>query len=136
MIAEGYAHEYTYNIPYKYQEEFKNAEKAARDAGKGLWATNTCAGDTTKAAITSQPSIQNTNPTTSTPAVQNSNATTPTTTQPTTNTNNDVTNPAVKKSSTSICHAKGTTYYDRTTNFTAYNSIDECIASGGRLPKR
>jgi hypothetical protein len=42
----------------------------------------------------------------------------------------------VKKSSTSICHAPGTTYYDRTTNYTPYNSLDACLASGGRLPKK
>jgi len=37
MISEGYAYEYTYNSPYKYQEEFKEAEKEAREAKKGLW---------------------------------------------------------------------------------------------------
>jgi G5 domain len=42
----------------------------------------------------------------------------------------------VKKSRTSICHAPGTTYYSRTTNFTPYNSIEECLSSGGRLPKQ
>lgn len=42
MIAEGYGHEYTYDIPYKYQEEFKAAERAARDAQKGLWAPGKC----------------------------------------------------------------------------------------------
>jgi|GEM_PF-894152 len=47
-----------------------------------------------------------------------------------------VSNGVVKKSSTSICHAPGTTYYDRTTNFTPYNTLDECLASGGRLPLR
>jgi hypothetical protein len=46
------------------------------------------------------------------------------------------TEPAVKKSSTGICHAIGTTYYSRTTKYTAYNSIADCIASGGRLPAR
>ncbi|MDO8482012.1 MAG: thermonuclease family protein [bacterium] len=44
MIAEGYGHEYTYNIPYKYQKEFKAAEKTARGEQKGLWA-ETIAGD-------------------------------------------------------------------------------------------
>ena len=43
--------------------------------------------------------------------------------------------PAVKKSTTGICHAIGTTYYSRTTNYTAYSSIADCLASGGRLPK-
>jgi len=41
----------------------------------------------------------------------------------------------VKKSTSDICHAPATTYYDRTTNFTAYDTLDECLASGGRLPK-
>lgn len=40
----------------------------------------------------------------------------------------------VKMSSSGICHAPGTTYYDRTTNYTPYNSIDACISAGGRLP--
>lgn len=74
MISEGYAHEYTYNTPYKYQEEFKKAEKDARDTSKGLWATNTCNGDTTKPAATPAP--------TSTPAntapVVNTSTSTPT----------------------------------------------------------
>lgn len=42
----------------------------------------------------------------------------------------------VKKSNTGICHAPGTTYYDRTIYFTPFASIDECLASGGRLPLR
>jgi len=42
MIAEGYGHEYTYNLPYKYQTEFKAAEKAAREGKKGLWAPDVC----------------------------------------------------------------------------------------------
>ncbi|HXK38756.1 MAG TPA: thermonuclease family protein [Candidatus Paceibacterota bacterium] len=44
MISEGYGHEYTYNLPYKYQVEFKEAEKTAREEKKGLWA-KTIAGD-------------------------------------------------------------------------------------------
>ncbi len=44
--------------------------------------------------------------------------------------------PPVKKSSTGICHAKGSTYYAQTKRFTAYNTTDECLKSGGRLPKR
>lgn len=37
MIREGYAHEYTYNIPYKYQTEFKDAQKEAMQNKAGLW---------------------------------------------------------------------------------------------------
>ncbi len=42
MIEEGYAYEYTYNTPYKYQAEFKEAELFARSAEKGLWAAGVC----------------------------------------------------------------------------------------------
>ena len=104
MISEGYAHEYTYQSQvYKYQSEFEQAEKEARDANRGLWSPNACNGDTSKPAA---PSIQ---PTSNLP---------------------------IKMSRTSICHAPGTTYYDRTTNFTQYKTLDECLSAGGRLPKR
>lgn len=66
--------------------------------------------------------VKTTAPTT----VQTKTITPPTTT---------VTDPAVKKSTTGICHAKGTTYYTRTTNYKAYTSITDCLSSGGRLPK-
>jgi micrococcal nuclease len=50
MIEQGFAHEYTYNLPYKYQSEFKAAEKSARENQKGLWSPDTCNGDTTSAS--------------------------------------------------------------------------------------
>jgi hypothetical protein len=42
----------------------------------------------------------------------------------------------VKKSKTGICHAPGSSYYSRTKNFTPYKTLDDCLKSGGRLPKR
>lgn len=43
MISEGFAHEYTYQSnPYKYQLEFKSAQKQARESKVGLWADNVC----------------------------------------------------------------------------------------------
>ena len=42
----------------------------------------------------------------------------------------------VKKSKAGICHAPGSSYYSRTKNFTPYKTLDECLKSGGRLPKR
>lgn len=42
MINEGYAYEYTYDLPYKYQSEFRQAEKEARENKKGLWADGVC----------------------------------------------------------------------------------------------
>ncbi|MFH1533336.1 MAG: thermonuclease family protein [Nitrospirota bacterium] len=42
LIEEGYAFEYTYNLPYKYQVEFIEAEKQAELNGMGLWASGVC----------------------------------------------------------------------------------------------
>lgn len=50
MINEGYAHEYTYNTPYKYQLEFKQAQKEAEASKAGLWADNACPTDTLQQA--------------------------------------------------------------------------------------
>lgn len=55
MIEEGYAHEYTYNTPYKYQSEFKAAEKSARENKRGFWG-DVCDGDTEQSAISSESS--------------------------------------------------------------------------------
>ena len=47
LVAEGYAHEYTYQgNPYTYQADFRAAEQAAREQQKGLWSPNSCNGDT------------------------------------------------------------------------------------------
>jgi micrococcal nuclease len=45
MLAEGFANEYTYNTPYKYQNLFKSTARAADQAQVGLWSPQTCNGD-------------------------------------------------------------------------------------------
>ena len=42
LITEGYANEYTYDTPYRYQDEYNRAEAAARDGEVGLWAPDAC----------------------------------------------------------------------------------------------
>lgn len=42
IIKQGYAYEYTYNVPYKYQTEFKQAEDYAKNNKLGLWADGVC----------------------------------------------------------------------------------------------
>lgn len=37
LLENGYAHEYTYNVPYQYQKDFKDLEKKAREGKVGLW---------------------------------------------------------------------------------------------------
>ncbi len=42
--------------------------------------------------------------------------------------------PEVKKSKSGICHEKGAGHYARTKTFTAFATMEACIASGGRAP--
>lgn len=50
MIRDGAGKEYTYDKPYKHQAAFKEAQTKAKEEKKGLWAVNTCNGDTNKSA--------------------------------------------------------------------------------------
>lgn len=42
MISEGYAYEYTYSTPYKYQQDYKTSQSDAEKAKRGLWADGAC----------------------------------------------------------------------------------------------
>lgn len=42
--------------------------------------------------------------------------------------------PVVKKSDSGICHDKTSPSFGNTKKFTAFNSVDECVKSGGKLP--
>ena len=42
----------------------------------------------------------------------------------------------VKKSRSGICHGPDSPWYAQTANYIAFESIEACLASGGRLPKR
>lgn len=42
IIKQGYAYEYTYDVPYKFQDEFKAAQAEAKNAARGLWADGAC----------------------------------------------------------------------------------------------
>ncbi len=62
MIADGFAFEYTYNRPYKYQAQFKDAQRNAQSLQLGLWSSTTCNGVhgvvvTTAATATAVPVI-------------------------------------------------------------------------------
>lgn len=51
MIREGYGHEYTYNSnPHRWQSQFREAQRLAREENKGLWSPTTCSGNTEKSA--------------------------------------------------------------------------------------
>lgn len=58
MIEEGYGYEYTYDLPYKYQTEFKQAQQEARVDKRGLWAPDVC--DVVESTNTTQEQITDT----------------------------------------------------------------------------
>lgn len=60
MIENGYAHEYTYDSAYKYQSEFRAAQKTAEKNKVGFWSPDSCNGDTTSAVkeTTATPSTE------------------------------------------------------------------------------
>jgi micrococcal nuclease len=43
MVTDGYAFEYTYDLPYRYQQDFKAAENDAQTQERGLWSPSACA---------------------------------------------------------------------------------------------
>lgn len=44
MVRNGYAFEYTYLLPYMYQDQFHGAQQYASDNNLGLWNPSTCNG--------------------------------------------------------------------------------------------
>ena len=44
-------------------------------------------------------------------------------------------NPNIKKSSNEICHEIGSQYYKQTKKYEGFISIEDCLDSGGRLPR-
>ena len=42
----------------------------------------------------------------------------------------------VKKSDAGICHDKNSASYEQTKKFTEFKTLDECVKSGGTLPKK
>lgn len=67
MIAEGYGHEYTYDKPYKYMEEFKQTETKAREAKRGLWADGAC-------LVVTKTTVSTANPTTAITTITSANS--------------------------------------------------------------
>lgn len=43
--------------------------------------------------------------------------------------------PIIKQSSSGICHDERSPHYQRTSRYTAFTSLAECLAAGGRLPQ-
>jgi micrococcal nuclease len=46
LIMKGYGREYTYDLAYKHQNQFKEAQQIAQASKMGLWAPSACNGNT------------------------------------------------------------------------------------------
>jgi len=139
MINQGFAKEYTYDSAYQYQSQFKSAEKKAIKAKKGLWSASTCNGKVNQLYTAASPRVKSM-PQGVSPPVRKAPTPAVRSTPPA-----RVSKPAPQSSSTSgvvkmsrsgICHQPGSTYYGRTTNFTPYKDINQCLGAGGRMPLR
>ena len=71
MVERGYAYEYTYDTPYKYQAEFRQAEQEAKSQERGLWAPGACEEESSSQPI--PPSSTSTSPPTTSSYVCTSN---------------------------------------------------------------
>ncbi len=75
MIKDGYAYEYTYDLPYKYQQQFKSAQREAELNKRGLWGPDKCNGSKAlPTPIITEPAILKTTTTTTKQALPQCNS--------------------------------------------------------------
>lgn len=140
MISEGYAYEYTYSTPYKYQQDYKTSQSDAESAKRGLWADNACSdatgdsGTPQEATTTTDTSAQSPN---TAPAADSTTDTEQTTTTTTTSEAPATTAPVIPESAspttTTSCSCSSNSYNcgDFTTHAEAQAVHDCCVAQVG-----
>ena len=121
-ILDGYAVAYT-KYPHPKMEAYINADRTAREQSRGLWASATCNGDPTQPAkdnIKTSPTIPTVNPTQNQtnqnikPKIENGKGA------------------VIKTTSSGRCHNRGSTGYNSTKTYTNYDTMETCLASGGK----
>lgn len=133
-IKDGFANAYI-KFPHSRMESYLAAQKEARENARGLWSADTCNGDTT------QPSKDNTKTNVQIPPTAPLLLPAPKVEAPkaeiveTPKTIDLEKSAIIKTSSSGICHKRGTAGYNSTKTWTNYNSIEECLADKGKLPK-
>ena len=131
LVKEGYAKASTYAPDVKFSEQFAASEREARENKRGLWGSAcelSVAPVLTPSIVAPAPTMAPAPVVAPAPVIQEESI------YSGGSSNSD--SGVVKKSTTGICHAPGTTYYNKTKNFTAYDTVGDCLNSGGRLPKR
>lgn len=129
MISEGYAYEYTYSTPYKYQQDYKTSQSDAENAKRGLWADGACSdatgdsGTPQEATTAADTSSQSSN---TAPATDSEQTTATTTTAP-------VIPESASPTTTASCSCSANIYNcgDFTTHAEAQAVHDCCVAQVG-----
>ncbi len=129
MISEGYAYEYTYSTPYKYQQDYKTSQSEAETAKRGLWADGACSNATgdsdtpQEATVTTDTSSQSSN---TAPTTDSEQTTATTTTTP-------VIPESASPTTTASCSCSANIYNcgDFTTHAAAQAVHDCCVAQVG-----
>lgn len=147
MVAQGYAHEYTYSTPYKYQEQFKAAQSDADANDRGLWAPTTCNGQTDAAAASqapAAPAAAEPNPTALAPAASAPAAPTEAVQAggggggpvPPVSKHNCPADHPVKGNQSGIYHTPDSRSYKQTDPEECFATAADALAAGYRAPKR
>ena len=128
IMTNGYGYEYTYEIPYKKQADYKKAQQVAEDEKKGLWADGVCETSTTASTSSSESQTQ------TTPAAAQQ-----TTPQASTPTDCNIKG-NISSSGEKIYHVPGQKYYDSTRVDTSagermFCSEQEAVDAGWRKSK-
>ena len=124
MIEDGFAYEYTYENPYIFQKDFLKAQNEAQEGKKGLWSENTCNGrretkkDTKEGDQVEEEKNEDIKDEEAKAEIEEA-----------------IPTEVIKLSSNAICHDTPSRWYDRTKNYTPFDSLEDCLKVG-RLPKR
>lgn len=144
LIEEGYANAST--SLYIKNVQYQETQAYSKSKSYGLWSDSTCKGQrtlTSTAAATSPKTTQSApaNPR-QTPSTQPNNTPSATAPTPAANTGKNYQSPrpqrgVVKKSVLGgVCYAPGSAAYDMTRIYRSFDSVESCLASGGRMPWR
>lgn len=139
MISEGYAYEYTYSTPYKYQQDYKTSQSDAESAKRGLWADGACSdatgdsGTPQEATVTTDTSSQSSNTAPSNDSTTNTEPSTTTNTTETSTTTAPVIPESASPTTTANCSCSANIYNcgDFTTHAEAQAVHDCCVAQIG-----
>ena len=140
IISNGYGYEYTYNVPYNKQTDYKNAQKEAERNKRGLWADGACSEEKSDTKTgTSSTSSSSSSSAVAAPSSNNTSSSTSSSSSSSTTTNCLIKG-NINSKGEKIYHVPGQKYYNATKIDTRYGekwfcSEEEARAAGWRKSK-